>query len=83
MSEQKIELSLTKIIAGVITAVLIGAVGSAFGLIRLADSNAIRIAATEAQIESLESNTVSRNEWQLVLQRLDRMDTKLDQLLSN
>jgi hypothetical protein len=74
-------LSPTKIISGVITTLIIGAVVGSVGIVRVSDSTALKSAINAIAIEEIKSNLVPRSEFVITTQRLDRIEAKIDRLL--
>jgi len=76
-----IVLSPSKIISGVVGSLLVGAILGGIAFIRVSDSTAIKATVNAVSIEELKKNTVSQAEFNLTLDRLGRIETKLDRLL--
>ena len=74
-------LSPTKIISGVITTLIIGAVVGSVSIVRVSDSTALKSAINAIAIEEIKSNLVPRSEFVITTQRLDRIEAKIDRLL--
>lgn len=64
MNDKTLEISTSKIITGIITALIIGAIGGGLGVIRVADSNALLIASQARTLEQLETSIVPRAEYE-------------------
>jgi len=77
----EIILSPSKIISGVIGSLLVGAIIGGIAFIRVSDSTAIKVSINAATIEELKKNTVSQAEFNLTLDRLGRIESKIDKLL--
>ena len=77
----EIVLSPSKIISGVIGSLLVGAIIGGIAFIRVSDSTAIKVSINAATIEELKKNTVSQAEFNLTLDRLGRIESKIDKLL--
>jgi len=81
---QEIKLSPAKIITGITTAVVTGAIIGALGFIRISDATVLRVTATEAEIRELKDHLVPRSEWDLsqkhLERRLDSIESKIDRL---
>jgi len=80
-SNNEIILSPSKIISGVIGSLLVGAILGGIAFIRVSDSTAIKVSINAATIEELKKDTVSQAEFELTLDRLGRIESKIDKLL--
>ena len=80
-STNDIVLSPSKIISGVVGSLLVGAIIGGIAFVRVSDSTAIKATINAVSIEELKKSTVSQGEFQLTLDRLGRIETKLDKLL--
>jgi len=80
-SKNEIILSPSKIISGVIGSLLVGAILGGIAFIRVSDSTAIKVSINAATIEELKKDTVSQAEFSLTLDRLGRIESKIDRLL--
>lgn len=82
---QEIKLSPTKIITGVATAILIGAIGGVYSFIRVADTNTVLVRANQGDIAEIKAQIVPRTEWEattgVLLENDRRIESKLDALL--
>jgi hypothetical protein len=79
----EIKLSLAKIITGVVTALIIGAVLGSFALVRTSDSLVFRIVAVELDNAELKKNTMPRGELELEFKHInDRLDRAEEYLVS-
>ena len=80
-SNNDIVLSPSKIISGIVGSLVVGAILGGITFIRVSDSTAIKATINAVSIEELKKNTVSQAEFNLTLDRLGRIETKLDRLL--
>lgn len=82
----QVSLSLTKILTGVATSLIIGAIVGSFTLVRTSDSLVFRIVAVELDNEQIKNNLVPRGEFESTLesqnQRLERIEKQLDRIES-
>ena len=76
-----IVLSPSKIISGVVTSLFVGAIIGGIAFIRISDSTAIKAGNNAIAIEKLEKSSVSQGEFQLTLDRLGKIESKIDRLL--
>ena len=76
-----IVLSPSKIISGVVTSLLVGAILGGIAFIRVSDSTAIKATVNAVSIEELKKSTVSQATFDLTIARLDRIESKIDRLL--
>jgi len=77
----EIVLSPSKIISGVVASLFVGAILGGITFIRVSDSTAIKATNNATAIEKLEKSTVSQGEFQLTLDRLGKIESKIDRLL--
>jgi hypothetical protein len=70
-----------KLYGTILTAIIGSAVVTAFALLRIANSDHFTLIALGQRVDSIEAVFVPRNEFELVCQRLDRIEQKLDSLL--
>lgn len=82
----QVSLSLTKILTGVATSLIIGAIVGSFTLVRTSDSLVFRVVALELNDEQIKNNLVPRSEFESKLesqnQRLERIEKQLDRIES-
>lgn len=82
----EIKLSVGKIVTGLVSSLLIGAVFGSFTLVRTSDNIVFRVGALERESDTLEDRFVSRTEFKLTIQnqnqKLDRIEEKLNELNS-
>ena len=77
----EIVLSPSKIISGVVGSLVFGAILGGIAFVRVSDSTAIKATINAVSIEELKKDIVSKKEFTLTLDRLDRIESKLDRLL--
>lgn len=65
----------------VLTSLFIGALLGAVTLLRFSDSQAVVVAGHTEAIKDLKTNSVSRREWDIMVDRLNRMESKIDLLI--
>lgn len=80
--DNNVTISINKIITTVIGAILIGAIFGIFSTARLADSTYIKATTNAESIRFIQDDMVSQSQWQQTEKRLDRIEIKLDKLLS-
>ena len=80
-SANEIVLSPSKIISGVVGSLLVGAILGGIAFIRVSDSTAIKAGNNAIAIEKLEKSSVSQGEFSLTLNRLGKIESKIDRLL--
>jgi len=76
-----IVLSPSKIISGIVGSLVVGAIIGGIAFVRVSDSTAIKVSINAATIEELKKDTVSQAEFNLTLDRLGRIESKIDKLL--
>jgi len=80
-SNNDIVLSPSKIISGIVASLVVGAILGGITFIRVSDSTAIKATVNAVSIEELKKDTVSQAEFNLTLDRLGRIESKIDRLL--
>ena len=82
----EIKLSVAKIVTGVVTTLIIGAILGSFTLVRTSDSLVYRVLAIELDNAELKKHIVPRSEFETTVrkqtQRLERMEKQLDRIES-
>jgi len=76
-----IVLSPSKIVSGVVASLVVGAIIGGISFVRVSDSTAVKATNNAIAIEKIEKNTVSQGEFQLTLDRLGKIESKIDRLL--
>ena len=76
-----IVLSTGKIISGIVGSLVVGAILGGIAFIRVSDSTAIKATINAISIEELKKDTVSQAEFNLTLDRLGKIESKIDRLL--
>lgn len=74
---QEIKISTAKIITGVITTLVAGALIGAFTVVRVSDSNTIRVTAVELDLGTIKEDYVSKRE---IDQLKNHFDTRFDSM---
>lgn len=64
-----VELSVNKVFATVISTLVVGALFGAYAVVRVSDSNTIRITAVELDVSEIKGDIVPRKEFDLFVQQ--------------